>query len=92
MTPPDDILENETDDRPRDIVLSGRRRNETSSIEDDWYAVHMGQYNTYHVKEGCAYLMYLAKLFGYFFVSAQGMMGAIAPTRKKNMSALWGIR
>ena len=44
------------------------------------------------MKKGCAYLMYLAKLFGYFFVSAQGMMGAIAPTRKKNMSALWGTQ
>ena len=32
----------------------------------------------YHVKEGCAYLMYLAKLFDYFFVSSQGTMGAIA--------------
>ena len=40
VAPPDDILENETDDRPRDVVLSGRRRNETSSIEDDRDAVH----------------------------------------------------
>ena len=28
-------LGNETDDRPRDVVLSDRRRNETSSVEDD---------------------------------------------------------
>ena len=33
------------------------------------------------------YLIYRKKLFGHFFINNQGMIGAIAPARKKYKSA-----
>jgi len=85
VTPPDNILEDESNNAPWDVVDSGRGGDQTGTSEDNGEAkgIRMSKWLG-EIKDVETHLIYLKKELGNLRVITQGMTGATAPIKKKN--------
>jgi hypothetical protein len=89
MTAADDILEDEPDDRPGDVVVRVGGRDEASSGEDDGEAVVINiiSISSLSLVEEKTHLRYRSQLLGHLSVQSHAMSGHRKPMRKKNVRA-----